>query len=200
MSRILVIATRNSDKLREITHLFQALSIDVRGLVEFSHVSPVIEDRPTIFENAMKKAIEVAEQVGHWVLADDTGLFVEALEGAPGVVSARYSGPDATYESNVTKLLSELDGIPQAKRNALFRTVIALRTEKSLHLVEGELHGRIAAEPRGQHGFGYDPVFELPDGRTLGELEFEEKNRISHRALALQRTKRLMEELLKLEF
>ncbi len=200
MSRILVIATRNPDKLREITHLFQALSIDVRSFAEFSHVAPVIEDRPTIFENAMKKAMEVAEQVGHWVLADDTGLFVDALEGAPGVMSARYSGPEATYASNVNKLLSELEGVPETKRNALFRTVIALRTEKSLHLVEGELHGRIATEPRGQHGFGYDPVFELPDGRTLAELEFEEKNRISHRALALQRTKRLMEELLKLEF
>ena len=200
MSRILVIATRNPDKLHEITHLFQALSIDVRGLAEFSHVSPVIEDRPTIFENAMKKAMEVAEQSGHWVLADDTGLFVEAVEGAPGVMSARYSGPDATYESNMKKLLSELEGVPETKRNALFRTVIALRTEKSLHLVEGELHGRIATHPRGQHGFGYDPVFELRDGRTLAELEFEEKNRISHRALALQRTKWLMEELLKLEF
>ena len=199
MSRILVIATRNPDKLREITHLFQVLSVHVHDLTEFSHVSPVIEDRPTIFENAMKKAMEVAEQVGHWVLADDTGLFVEALEGAPGVMSARYSGPDATYESNVKKLLSELDGIPPEKRNALFRTVIALRTEKSLHLVEGELHGRIAVSPRGQHGFGYDSVFELPDGRTLAELELKEKNRISHRAQALQLTKRLMEELLKLE-
>ena len=200
MSRILVIATRNPDKLREITHLFQSLSIVVRGLAEFSHVSPVVEDRPTIYENAMKKAMEVAEQVGYWVLADDTGLFVEALEGAPGVMSARYSGPNATYESNVKKLLSEMVRVPQAKRDAFFRTVIALRTETSLHLVEGELHGRITVKPRGHQGFGYDPVFELSDGRTLAELGLEEKNRISHRGLALRRTKRLMEELLKLEF
>ncbi|MBU1707937.1 non-canonical purine NTP pyrophosphatase, partial [bacterium] len=166
MSRILVIATRNPDKLREIAHLFQAFSIDVRGLAEFSHVSPVLEDRPTIFENAMKKAIEVAQQVEHWVLADDTGLFVDALDGAPGVMSARYSGLDATYESNMRKLLSELEGVPKMKRSAVFRTVIALRTEKSLHLVEGELHGRITSLPRGEYGFGYDPVFELSDGRT----------------------------------
>jgi XTP/dITP diphosphohydrolase len=199
LSRILVIATRNPDKLREITHLFQAFSIDVRGLAEFSHVSPVLEDRPTIFENAMKKAMEVAQQVGHWVLADDTGLFVEALDGAPGVMSARYSGPDATYESNIKKLLSELEGVPETKRNAFFRTVIALRTEKSLHLVEGEIHGRITSFPRGQYGFGYDPVFELADGRTLAELEFEEKNRISHRAQALQRMKRLVQALLEIE-
>lgn len=199
MSRILVIATRNPDKLREIAHLFQAFSIDVRGLAEFSHVSPVLEDRPTIFENAMKKAIEVAQQVEHWVLADDTGLFVDALDGAPGVMSARYSGLDATYESNMWKLLSELEGVPKMKRSAVFRTVIALRTEKSLHLVEGELHGRITSLPRGEYGFGYDPVFELSDGRTLAELEFEEKNRISHRAQALQRTKRLVQALLEIE-
>ncbi len=199
MSRILVIATRNPDKLREIAHLFQAFSIDVRGLAEFSHVSPVLEDRPTIFENAMKKAMEVAQQVEHWVLADDTGLFVDALDGAPGVMSARYSGLDATYESNMWKLLSELEGVPKMKRSAVFRTVIALRTEKSLHLVEGELHGRITSLPRGEYGFGYDPVFELSDGRTLAELEFEEKNRISHRAQALQRTKRLVQALLEIE-
>jgi len=199
LSRILVIATRNPDKLREIAHLFQAFSIDVRGLAEFSHVSPVLEDRPTIFENAMKKAMEVAQQVEHWVLADDTGLFVDALDGAPGVMSARYSGLDATYESNMWKLLSELEGVPKMKRSAVFRTVIALRTEKSLHLVEGELHGRITSLPRGEYGFGYDPVFELSDGRTLAELEFEEKNRISHRAQALQRTKRLVQALLEIE-
>ncbi|MBU1706690.1 non-canonical purine NTP pyrophosphatase, partial [bacterium] len=106
---------------------------------------------------------------------------------------------DATYESNMRKLLSELEGVPEMKRNAVFRTVIALRTEKSLHLVEGELHGRITSLPRGEYGFGYDPVFELSDGRTLAELEFEEKNRISHRAQALQRTKRLVQALLEIE-
>jgi XTP/dITP diphosphohydrolase len=194
---ILVIATRNPDKLREITHLFKDLPLDVRNLAEFSFVTPVVEDQPTIYENASKKAMEVAAQVNHWVLADDTALEVEALGGAPGVRSARYSGPDATYESNTRKLLAELDAIPHDKRQALFRTVVALRVGSSLHLLEGVLHGRIATRPRGHHGFGYDPVFELPDGRTLAEIELAEKNRISHRAQALQRARRLLEWLMK---
>lgn len=171
--------------------------MDVRNLAEFSFVSPVVEDRPTIYQNALKKAMEVAAQVNHWVLADDTALEVEVLGGAPGVRSARYSGPNATYESNVRKLLAELDTIPLDKRTALFRTVVALRTGSGVHLHEGVLHGRIAMSPRGHHGFGYDPVFELPDGRTLAEIELAEKNRISHRAQALQRARRLLEWLIK---
>jgi XTP/dITP diphosphohydrolase len=196
---ILVIATRNPDKLREITHLFKDLPLDVRSLAEFSFVSPVIEDQSTIYQNALKKATEVAAQVNHWVLADDTALEVEALGGTPGVRSARYSGPNATYESNVRKLLTELDAIPLDKRTALFRTVVALRTGNGVHLLEGVLHGRIATHSRGHHGFGYDPVFELPDGRTLAEIELPEKNRISHRAQALRRARRLLEWLIKTE-
>lgn len=199
MKRLLVIATRNPDKLREITHLFKDLPADVRSLAEFSHVVPVVEDRPTIRENALKKAMEVAAQVDHWVLADDTALEVEALGGAPGVRSARYSGPDATYETNMKKLLAELEGIPPNGRQARFRTVAALCTGSSSHLLEGVLHGYIATCPRGSHGFGYDPVFELPDGRTLAELELEEKNRISHRAQALRRIAHLLQSLLKSE-
>lgn len=196
MRPILVIATRNPDKLREITHLFKDLSLDVRNLTEFSFVSPVVEDQPTVYQNALKKAMEVAAQVNHWVLADDTALEVKALGGAPGVRSARYSGPNATYESNVTRLLAELEGTPRDRRTALFRTVVALRTGSGVHLLEGVLHGRIATSPRGHHGFGYDPVFELPDGRTLAEIELAEKNRISHRAQALQRARRLLEWLI----
>ena len=174
MSRILVIATRNPDKLREITHLFQHLPADVRNLAGFSYVAPVVEDRPTIHENALKKAMEVAAQIGQWVLADDTALEVEVLGGAPGVRSARYSDEGATYESNTRKLLAELEGVPPEKRKALFRTIVALHTGNSLHLLEGVLHGHITMQPRGQHGFGYDPVFELPYGRTLAERELEE--------------------------
>lgn len=158
---------------------------------------PVIEDRPTIHENAFKKAWEVGQQIGEWVLADDTALEVEALGGAPGVLSARYSGRDATYESNMRKLLHELKDVPMEQRNARFRTVIALHAGDNLHLLEGILCGCITMQPRGRHGFGYDPVFEMRDGRTLAEVELEEKNRISHRAQALKRTRQLLEWLLK---
>ncbi|MFH1010153.1 MAG: non-canonical purine NTP pyrophosphatase, partial [bacterium] len=132
MSRLLVIATRNPDKLREIAHFFQNLPVDLRGLADFSYMPPVVEDRATTYENALKKAIETAQHIKQWVLADDTALEVEALKGAPGVHSARYSGAGATYESNVRKLLSELSGVPFEKRQALFRSVIALRLENSL--------------------------------------------------------------------
>jgi len=196
LSRILVIATRNPDKLREITHLIQGLPVDVRDLTEFLSLPPVVEDRPTVHENALKKAVEVARHVREWVLADDTALEVEALGGAPGVHTARYSGSGASYESNRKKLLAELEGISGDKRVALFRTVVALRVENSLHLFEGVLHGRIASSPRGHRGFGYDPIFELPDGRTLAELELDEKNRISHRALALGYARHFLEWLL----
>jgi XTP/dITP diphosphohydrolase len=196
LNRILVIATRNPDKLREITYFIQGLPVDVRDLAGFLSLPPVVEDRPTIHENALKKAMEVARQVRQWVLADDTALEVEELGGGPGVHSARYSGSGATYESNRKKLLAELSGIPEDRRTALFRTVVALRAENSLHLFEGVLHGRIALSPRGHHGFGYDSIFELPDGRTLAEIELEEKNRISHRAQALQRARDFLEWLL----
>jgi XTP/dITP diphosphohydrolase len=196
LSHILVIATRNPDKLREIAHRIQDLPVDVRDLTGFLSLPPVIEDKPTLLENALKKALEVAQQVHEWVLADDTGLEVEALSGAPGVHSARYSGPGATYESNRRKLLAALEAIPDDQRNACFRTVVALRLENSVHLFEGVLHGRIGRMERGRHGFGYDSIFELPDGRTLAEIELEEKNRISHRAQALQRARVFLEGLL----
>jgi XTP/dITP diphosphohydrolase len=196
LNRILVVATRNPDKLREIAHFFRDLPVDLRSLAEFSHVRPVVEDGATIFDNALKKALQVAQDVGQWVLADDTALEVDALGGAPGVLSARYSGPKATYESNRRKLLSQLQRTPINQRQALFRTVVALRLEKEVHLFEGTLSGRIVFEPRGDQGFGYDPVFELSDGRTLAEIELPEKNRISHRAQALQRTRVFLERLL----
>jgi XTP/dITP diphosphohydrolase len=120
-------------------------------------------------------------------LADDTGLEVDALHGAPGVYSARYSGPGATYESNCKKLLNELRSIPAEKRTARFRTVIALKTHDALYAVEGKLEGRISHVMRGQQGFGYDPLFETENGQTLAELTSAEKNVLSHRAKALER-------------
>ena len=197
MRRRLVLATRNPDKLREIQAKLVSIPLEILNLSEFSSVREVVEDCPDLMGNAIKKACQVAEDVGEWILADDTGLEVDLLDGAPGVLSARYSGADATYESNCRKLLSELKSVPDEKRAARFRTVICLRTTESLHCVEGVLEGKIIRESRGDRGFGYDPIFELPDGRTLAEISLDEKNRISHRGLAIERMKDVLEFLIR---
>jgi XTP/dITP diphosphohydrolase len=196
VNRRLVLATRNPDKLREIQAKLVSTHLEILSLAEFSFVREVHEDRPDLLGNAIKKACQVAEDVHEWVLADDTGLEVDALNGAPGVLSARYSGSNATYESNCRKLLAELESVPDDKRQARFRTVICLRTLDSLHCVEGVLEGRIIREYRGSQGFGYDPIFELPSGKTLSEIALEEKNLISHRGQAIEKIRALLEFLI----
>lgn len=180
----LVLATRNKHKTKELTALLQGLGVDVVGLDEISPFPETVEDRPTIAGNAEKKAREAAAAANGWALADDTGLEVSALGGAPGVYSARYAGPGCTYEDNNRKLLAALEG--QKDRSAVFRTVMALaHPDGRLELAEGRLPGTIASSPRGTNGFGYDPVFVLEDGRALAELSDSEKNQVSHRARAL---------------
>ncbi|MBI5059060.1 RdgB/HAM1 family non-canonical purine NTP pyrophosphatase [candidate division KSB1 bacterium] len=191
-SRSLVVATRNRDKLREIQEALQGLPLNVLSLADFAFVSEVVEDRPDLYGNAIKKATEVAAQVNAWTLADDTGLEVDALNGAPGVYAARYSGPGATYESNCRKLIAELRDVPDGKRQARFRTVMCLRTHDGLHCVEGVVGGTILRDFRGSGGFGYDPVFELANGETLAELSVGEKNAVSHRGHALIRVVELL--------
>jgi XTP/dITP diphosphohydrolase len=188
----LLVATRNPDKLREIQDKLRDLPLHVMSLADFPFVEDVVEDQPDLVGNAIKKATEVGLATGLPTLADDTGLEVAALNGAPGVLSARYSGPGATYASNCQKLLAELTGISDDRRRARFRTVMCLQAEEESHCVEGVLEGRIGHEPRGTNGFGYDPIFVLPDGRTLAELELSEKNQISHRAQALDKMARLL--------
>ncbi len=180
---LLVVASRNPDKIVEIEAVLAGLPSPpslVRGLSW-----PEIEEtEETLRGNALLKARTVAEVTGFPALADDTGLEVVALGGEPGVNTARFSGPDATYASNVALLLQRLDGV--ADRRARFRTVVALVTPDGEELVvEGALDGTIATERRGDGGFGYDPVFEV-DGRTMAEMGTAHKNRISHRARALQ--------------
>jgi XTP/dITP diphosphohydrolase len=172
--------------------VLQGLPLKVLSLADFAFVSEVIEDRPDLYGNAIKKATEVADQVKTWTLADDTGLEVDALNGAPGVFAARYSGPGATYESNCRQLLYELRDIPDGKRTAQFRTVMALRTHDGLYCVEGVVAGTIRREFRGTSGFGYDPVFALRNGKTLAELTLSEKNAVSHRGNALRRMVELL--------
>lgn len=179
----LVVASKNEDKLLEIEAVLLGLGLVVE-IVAGLDWPDVEETEPTLKGNALLKARAVAAATGLPSLADDTGLEVVALDGGPGVRSARYAGERASYEDNVRVLLKHLAGEPE--RSARFRTVMALVMPGEGEIVaEGVLEGRIIDEPRGDSGFGYDPVFEL-DGRTLAELGAEEKNAVSHRGKALQ--------------
>jgi XTP/dITP diphosphohydrolase len=177
-----VVASKNPDKVAEVEAVLA--SIDPPIVVIGGHTWPdVDETEDTLAGNALLKARAVVAATGHAAVADDTGLEVDALGGAPGVTTARYAGEDATYDDNVDKMLRELEGVES--RSARFRTAVALATPDGEELVlEGVLEGVITTERRGTGGFGYDPIFEV-DGRTLAEIPAEEKNAISHRAKAL---------------
>jgi len=194
--RVVVLASRNRDKLRELSSLFAELPLALKAAADLPGVPEVEEDGETLEANALKKARAVAAATGELSLADDTGLEVDALGGAPGVHAARYAGPGATYADNCRRLLGALEGVPPPRRTARFRTVMALvdpTGKVGERVVEGALEGRILTEERGRRGFGYDPVFYVPSlERTLAELEPDEKNRISHRAVA---ARRMLEEL-----
>ncbi len=189
--KILVLATRNPGKLRELKALLQDLDLEVKGLEEFPEAPEVIETGQTFFENAFQKAREIALATGHLAMADDSGLEVDALGGAPGVFSARYAGPKASDEENIKKLLKELEGVPLERRTARFRCVIVVyHPSGHWFKAEGTWEGLIALEPRGEGGFGYDPVFLIPDlGKTAAEIPPELKNQLSHRAKALAEMK-----------
>lgn len=182
----LLIATHNPHKLDEILAIVARPGLRLLSMRDFPGLPEVVEDGATLEANACKKAATLARVTGQWALADDTGLEVAALGGAPGVYSARYAGEDVDYAANNAKLLAALRGV--AARDACFRSVIALANPAGVcHTVEGRCAGRIVEAPRGVHGFGYDPVF-APDGldRTFAELTPAEKNQRSHRAQALR--------------
>jgi XTP/dITP diphosphohydrolase len=183
----LLVATRNPGKLKEIGALLAPLGIVVRGLGDFPGLPEIVEDGLTFAENAEKKAVTMARLTGRLTLADDSGLEVAALQGAPGVYSARYAGADADDAANNRKLLVEMAGVPPAQRAAAFVCVMALcAPEGSCRTFAGRLEGEIMSEARGAEGFGYDPLFVVAgQQRTLAEIPLAEKNRISHRAQAL---------------
>ncbi len=183
----LVVATSNRGKLREIAAILQPLGIQVVPAAERGFRRHIPETGTTFAENALLKARTVAQALGLPALADDSGLVVEALDGAPGVHSARYAGPGADDQQRNAKLLAALQGLPPEKRGAAFVCVMACcRPDGACITAEGRLEGRIATAPAGKHGFGYDPVFQLPQrGLTLAQLTPQEKNDISHRARAL---------------
>jgi XTP/dITP diphosphohydrolase len=181
-----VVATFNRDKAAELHALLALPGVKLVALADWPGATPPAETGSTLLENARIKAHAAAKRTGLPAIADDTGLEVDALDGAPGVNAARWSGPDATYASNVAKLLRELAGVPAEKRRARFRTVCVAAWPEGRELsADGSLEGVIAEAPRGTNGFGYDPVF-VPAGeiRTYAELTDAEKNAISHRARA----------------
>ncbi len=179
----LIIASKNEHKIAEIMDVLASTGLDVE-LVKDTDWPDVDETEATLEGNALLKAREVRAHTGYAVVADDTGLEVEALGGEPGVYSARFAGSEATYEDNVEKLLQVMEGIEN--RAACFRTVMALIDDVGEELVvDGVMEGEITREPRGSNGFGYDPVFAVGD-RTFAEMTTAEKNEVSHRARALR--------------
>ena len=185
-----VLATFNRDKARELTEVLALLALpdlEIVPLADWEGATAPAEDGETLADNARIKARAALARTGLPAIADDTGLEVDALAGAPGVHSARYAGPEASSAENIARLLRELAGVPGASRTARFRTVcVALHPDGREWVAEGVLEGSILEVGRGTRGFGYDPVFALPGGRTLAELEAGEKNAISHRARAVR--------------
>jgi XTP/dITP diphosphohydrolase len=186
----LIVATRNAHKAREIQRILGA-DFAVRDLSAHPETPETVESGKTFEENAVLKATAASRQLPGFILADDSGLEVDALGGAPGIYSARYAGQNATDKQNIDKLLTELARIERAKRSARFRCLIALAREgKLLGTFEGVVEGVIVDPPRGTSGFGYDPIF-MPRGfsKTFGQLSPTEKDRVSHRARALKKVR-----------
>lgn len=183
----LVVGTRNKKKKREIETILESFPVELKSLDDFPDAPEVEEDAETFEGNATKKARTLADALNEWVIADDSGLEIDALGGRPGVQSARYAGPDAMDAQKCQKVLAELQGVPREKRTARFRCVIALARPGRLEFtVEGRCEGCIAETMSGKGGFGYDPIFYYrAAGRTFAEMMPEEKNRVSHRGKAL---------------
>ena len=189
----LILATHNLHKQKEMNSILSPLGILIVGLDEFSHIGDIEETGTTLLENAYIKARTVYKLTGLPSIADDTGLEVDSLDGAPGVYSARYAGKNPTYQENCDKLLLKLKGYPKEKRVATFKTVIAFVDGEREHHAEGVVKGVIVDKYRGVDGFGYDPIFQPESqSQTYAEMDTEEKNRISHRFKALDKIKEFL--------
>jgi XTP/dITP diphosphohydrolase len=184
---ILVLATRNKGKVREIGSSLAIPSLTFQSLNDFPDLPEVIEDGSTFLENALKKARTISNSLNVPVLADDSGLVVDVLQGAPGIFSARFAGPKARDQENNEKLIDLLKRVPEEKRTARFVCVLVFYDPSGQWVqTEGICEGLIAEAPRGDQGFGYDPVFYLPEfQKTMAQLPLETKNQISHRAKAM---------------
>jgi XTP/dITP diphosphohydrolase len=193
----LLVGTTNPGKLDEIQGYLNGLPLKVLALPTLGTWPAVVENGATYEDNALKKARTLAEYSGHLTLADDSGLEVDALNGAPGIYSARYCGEEGNDEKNNEKLLRELKNVPEEKRTARFVCVLALCAPKSHGAKEWTVResceGRIAFSPKGQNGFGYDPIFFYPSlGKTFGEIDRETKATVSHRGKALKKLAQIL--------
>lgn len=188
MGNVLVLATRNQGKIEELRKMLARYDIQVNGVDQYPECPEVEEDGDTFLANAKKKAETISNLLQLPALADDSGLEVDALEGKPGVYSARFAGPEATDLDNILKLLESLKDVPAGERNARFRCALALAIPgKPTWTCEGSCEGQIILSPQGTKGFGYDPVFYLPSlEKTMAQLSHEEKNAISHRGKAVK--------------
>ncbi len=198
MKRQIILATRNRGKIRELQALMKDFGIEVTSIADVQGAPEVEEDADTFLENSLKKAREIARATGIMALADDSGLVVDALGGAPGVFSARYAGDNATDQENYLKLLEEMKDIPDEERTARFKCVMVLFHPSGQWIsAEGSCEGVIARKPAGSEGFGYDPVFFVPKlSRCMAQISPEEKNAISHRGNALEKLREMLPEFM----
>lgn len=190
----IVLATANRDKVQEIREILPDSGIRFLTMEDIDYYEPIAETGETFAENALIKARAVHARSGGYVLADDSGLAVDLLNGAPGIYSARFAGEDADYPQKIARLQAMLAGYPQDKWHASFICVMALiRPDKSEITVTGQCRGLITSRPRGDNGFGYDPVFYLPElGKTMAELDPEHKHTVSHRGKALRQIAKIL--------
>jgi XTP/dITP diphosphohydrolase len=197
MVTILVIATTNKNKVKEFQEILKDFPVTLRSLSDFGPLPEAIEDGETFDDNAYKKALHTARILGLPAIADDSGLVVEALDGAPGVYSARYAGDKATDKENVNKLLQDMRGVKN--RNASFQCVLSIAVPSGPALTyEGSCKGVLLEEPKGESGFGYDPIFFFEElSKTFAECTAEEKNKVSHRGKALAELKAEIPQVIK---
>ena len=199
MSVLLILGTRNRKKRKEIVQILESPNITFGDLSEWPQAPEIEEDGSTFEENAAKKATVLAKALRHWVLGEDSGLVVPALDGAPGIYSARYAGRQGDDEANNDKLLAEMASFPDEMRGAYYVCTAALSDPQGhVHaVVEGRCHGHILRERRGDGGFGYDPLFYIPEyHKTFGELSAVVKDALSHRARALEKLKPQLDAIL----
>jgi len=201
--KVLVLGTRNRKKCQEIVEILGDLGLELRDLTAYPNAPEVIEDGATFEANARKKASELGKVLGEWVLGEDSGLVVPALQGRPGVYSARYAGKQGDEDANNDRLLADLALLPDDKRAAYYVCTAAIADPKGQvrAVVEGRCHGVIIGERRGTGGFGYDPLFLIPEyHRTFGELSARVKHALSHRARALAQLRAVLRQGQPLDF
>lgn len=198
LDKEIVLATHNPDKKKEIMIALRELGVNILSLDNFPEIGEIEETGSTLLENSLIKARTVSAVTGKPAIADDTGLEVDALNGAPGIYSARYAGINVSYEDNIRKLLSEMSSFDMGSRTARFRTVVSFHSSNEELWTEGVIEGSITMNAIGKGGFGYDPVFKVrKTGKTFAEMTRQEKNRISHRGLALEKMCQLLKENIK---